>query len=147
MTRINLYICLNFFQSALELYERLYQKEHDSMARALTNLAFYYLSIGNFYESGSYFKKAHLINLNLYKSSHFKIALSLKNLGIFYMKSSQFEESLKHFKLALEMNNQFVFSMFLNIAQSKHKSRAYENQNIRKFLKQAFPLYYVYIYI
>ena len=79
--------------------------ENDSIAESFTDLGFFYLKIGNFYQSNIYFERAHEIYLNLFDTDedkdHLKICLSLKNLGIFYMKSSQFIKSFSYFDKGL----------------------------------------------
>ena len=75
--------------------------ENDLIAKSFTELGFFYLKIGNYYESNIYFEKAHEIILTHFETDderdHLKICISLKNLGIFYMKSSQFNKSFGYF--------------------------------------------------
>ena len=92
---------------SLIIFDKLSEKNDEDYALLLSNMAWYYYSVGNFDRSDSLYKVVVNILVQNYGNKNELLYTTMNNLALNYHEENKYEESGKIFKETLELQKKF----------------------------------------
>ena len=105
-----------FFQNAMEIYERIYGSEHSRIAQILNNLAMVYNNQIDHIKAWDCMYRAIEIDEKIYGAEHPSVARDLNNIGMLFKDMGDYPRALEKLKRSLQINEKIYGSEHPQIA-------------------------------
>ena len=92
---------LEYYNKALEIFEKVYGEEHPSTATSYNNIGYVYDDLGNHTKALEYYSKDLAICKKVYGENHPDTATSYNNIGAVYKTLCKYTEALEYYNKAL----------------------------------------------
>jgi len=111
-------IALEYYQKALEIYEKVFGTEHPDTAKSYNYIGLLYNNQGNYDKALEYYMKALEIREKLFGTGYFDTATSYNNIGELHAKRGDYDKALDYYHKALEIRMKVFGTEHPDTAQS-----------------------------